>query len=82
MAAAHTIELKRHCRRLSPEETDKVVGAVADLIVEFLKQRPVDEEAKGAHGRSLKKRTDNRSAPPCPTRRNGSARGRLGRHHR
>jgi len=31
-------ELKRHCKRLSPERTDEVVGAVVELIVNFLKR--------------------------------------------
>ena len=82
MVAAHAIELKRRYRKLSPEETDEVVGAVADLMLEFLKQRPVDEEANKAHEHGFEKRTDTCSSHPCPSRRNGSARGHLGRHHR
>lgn len=35
--ASSSIELKRHFSELSSEETDEVVGAVADLIVRFLK---------------------------------------------
>jgi hypothetical protein len=31
------IELKRHYRRLSDHEADGVVGSVAELIVDFLK---------------------------------------------
>ena len=33
-----SIELKSHCKRLSPERTDEVVGAVVELIVNFLKR--------------------------------------------
>lgn len=39
MAEASSIEMKRHCRELSPGEIDELVGIVADLIVEFLKKR-------------------------------------------
>ena len=77
-----TIELRRHYGKLSSKETDEVVEAVAGLMLEFLKQRPVDEQENKAHEHGFEKRTDTGSAHPCPTRRNGSARGRLGRHHR
>jgi len=33
-----SMELKRHCKRLSPERTDEVVGAVVELIMNFLKR--------------------------------------------
>jgi len=33
------IELKRHYRKLSEKQTDELAGAVADLIVEFIKSR-------------------------------------------
>jgi hypothetical protein len=36
--ATTSIELKRYCKRLSPERTDEVVGAVVELIVNFLKR--------------------------------------------
>ncbi len=39
MASAPSIELKRHSRQLSEKETNGVVDAVADLIVNFLKTR-------------------------------------------
>jgi hypothetical protein len=39
VTSAPPIELKRHCRELSREETDGVVDVVADLIVSFLKSR-------------------------------------------
>ena len=39
MAAASSIELKRHYREMSPKEIDELVEVVADLIVEFLKRR-------------------------------------------
>jgi len=43
-----SIELKRHHQELSPKETDEVVEAVADLIVEFLKSRdPLEKHQKG-----------------------------------
>jgi hypothetical protein len=31
-----SLELKRHCRELSTEETDKVIEAMADLVVSFV----------------------------------------------
>ncbi|MBE0568404.1 MAG: hypothetical protein IH577_01850 [Deltaproteobacteria bacterium] len=37
MAAATPMELKRHCVELSEQETEELVAAVADLIVNFLK---------------------------------------------
>ena len=33
------MEFKRHYRRLSEKQTDELVGAVADLIVNFIKSR-------------------------------------------
>jgi len=39
MAATSPIELKRHYRELSPKEIDELVAVVADLIVDFLKER-------------------------------------------
>jgi hypothetical protein len=39
-----SIGLKRYCKRLSPEKTDEVVGAVVELIVNFLKG---DEASSG-----------------------------------
>ena len=33
------MEFKRHYRRLSKKQTDELVGAVADLIVNFIKSR-------------------------------------------
>ena len=39
MREASTIEIKRHYRRLSEKQTAELAGAVADLIVAFLKQR-------------------------------------------
>ncbi len=39
MAAASSIELKRHYREMSPKEVDDLVAGVADLIVDFLKKR-------------------------------------------
>ena len=33
------IELKRHYRKLSEKQTDELAGAVADLIVGFIKSR-------------------------------------------
>ncbi len=37
MPTPPTIEFKRHVHRLSEQETDELVEAVADLIVNFLK---------------------------------------------
>jgi len=34
------IQIKHHCRRLTEEETQRLVEDVADLIVCFLKKRP------------------------------------------
>ena len=31
-----SLELKRHGERLSPEKTDEVIEAIADLIVNYL----------------------------------------------
>jgi hypothetical protein len=31
-----SLELERHCQELSPEETDEVIEAMADLIVDYL----------------------------------------------
>ena len=39
MPTPPTIELKRHFHTLSEKETDEVVDAVADLIVNFLKAK-------------------------------------------
>lgn len=39
MTSAPSIELKRHYAKLSPDETTKVVDAVAELIVAFLKNQ-------------------------------------------
>jgi hypothetical protein len=39
MAEARPIQLKRHCRELSPGEIDELVAAAADLIVDFLMKR-------------------------------------------
>ena len=33
------MELKRHQKRLSPKQTEELVGAVVELIVSFLKKR-------------------------------------------
>jgi len=33
------MEFKRHYRRLSEKQTNELVGAVADLIVNFIKSR-------------------------------------------
>lgn len=48
MRNAPSIEIKRHCRKLSEKETDQLVGAVADLIVVFLKRQ--DNGQPGATG--------------------------------
>ena len=42
-----TIEFKRHVRRLSEQETDELVEAVADLIVNFLKGQRDSARAGG-----------------------------------
>jgi len=39
MTTPPAIEFKRHYRRLSEKQTDELVGAVADLIVNFIKSR-------------------------------------------
>ena len=38
-----SIEIKRHCRNLSEKETDELVGAVADLIVGYVKRQSNDQ---------------------------------------
>jgi len=43
--AQKPIELKRHYEELSPKETDEVVNAVADLVVNYLKGRPEELNA-------------------------------------
>ena len=45
MTDAPSISLKRHYQRLSEKETDELVGAVADLIVAYVKQRGADRAA-------------------------------------
>ena len=59
------IELKRHYRELSEKETDEVVEAVADLMVNFLEGKR--DSARGAEGsqertheRDLKRQADSR----------------------
>ena len=52
-----SIELKRHFRTLPPKETDEVVEAVADLIVNFLKRR----RETGVSAGSKQERTHERS---------------------
>lgn len=47
MPAPATPELKRHYHKLSEKETDEVVEAVADLIVNFLKGRRDAARAEG-----------------------------------
>ena len=39
MKTPPAMEFKRHYRRLSEKQTDELVGAVADLIVNFIKSR-------------------------------------------
>lgn len=39
------IEIKRHYRRLSEKQTAELAGAVADLIVAFLKKRGHDKSS-------------------------------------
>jgi len=39
MAETGSIEVKRHYREMSPKEVDELVGAIADLIVDFIKKR-------------------------------------------
>ena len=39
MRTPPAMEFKRHYRRLSEKQTDELVGAVADLIVNFIKSR-------------------------------------------
>jgi len=41
------ITITRHCRQLSPKETDELVEAVADLIVNFIKS---GKQARGMRG--------------------------------
>ena len=41
MVATAPIELKRHYRQLSEDQTDKLVEAVADLMVTYLKNSKV-----------------------------------------
>ena len=45
MPATPPIELKRHFHTLSEKETDEVVDAVADLIVNFLKGKRGSEHS-------------------------------------
>jgi hypothetical protein len=54
--------LIRHYETLSPQETDKVVESVAELIVNFVQKRGAAREAKssGADGRSSKEAPRNR----------------------
>lgn len=52
MRNAPSIEIKRHCRKLSEKETDQLVGAVADLIVAFVKRQ--DNGQPGAAGNTEK----------------------------
>jgi hypothetical protein len=57
MATTTPIELKRHYVELSEKETDELVAAVADLIVDFLKgnREPVQPHSDGvsAAGREI-----------------------------
>jgi len=39
MRTPPAMEFKRHYRKLSEKQTDELVGAVADLIVNFIKSR-------------------------------------------
>ena len=39
MPVTAPIELKRHALDLSPEEAEEIVGAVADLLVNYLKKQ-------------------------------------------
>jgi len=39
MRTAHTIEIKRHFQKMSEKETEELVGAVADVLVTFIKNR-------------------------------------------
>lgn len=57
MPATPPIELKRHFRTLSEKETDEVVDAVADLIVNFLKAKREPEPS----GERRQERTHERS---------------------
>ena len=48
MRTPPAMEFKRHYRRLSEKQTDELVGAVADLIVNFIKSRGGGEPATTA----------------------------------
>ena len=37
----HGFKIKRHCENLSAKETDDVVSAVADLMVDFISKRGI-----------------------------------------
>jgi hypothetical protein len=43
------MELRRHYQELTPKETDELVGAVADLIVNHIKGRKATTKQKGTH---------------------------------
>ena len=47
MSTAPSISIKRHYQRLSEEETDELVGALADLIVAYVKRRGGGQRACG-----------------------------------
>jgi hypothetical protein len=45
MGEMTSLAVKRHYSELSQEETDELVGAMADLIVDFLKRRRDPQDA-------------------------------------
>ena len=48
MAVRYAIKLKRHYGKLSGKDTEALVGAVADLIVTYIKGRSADKPKQPA----------------------------------
>ena len=62
MTQTPRIEIKHHYSKLSPKETDELVGTVADLIVNFIKS-----------GKHLKRGQTETAADPVASARGGDS---------
>jgi len=63
--AEESIQLRRHYRELSPEETNEVVNAVADLVVNYLKGRRGDSNINGTKQEVCHERNGNQPTERC-----------------